>query len=150
MQINFAETDEEMRRCFPVIVQLRPHLTLDAFVEQVKRQSQQADYRLVYVEEGGEVEAVAGFRIAEMLSRGRFLYIDDFVTDARERSKGYGSLLFDRLVAYAKSQQRRQLDLDSGVQRVDTHRFYLGKGMHISGYHFSLKLDESPVREENR
>jgi hypothetical protein len=35
------------------------------------------------------------------------------------------------------------LDLDSGVQRHDAHRFYLRERMHISSHHFTKRLDES-------
>lgn len=140
MNVRFAESDRDIRRCFPVMAQLRPHLSEDEFIIRVKRQFQHQGYRLVYVEENGQVRAVAGFRIAEMLSRGRFLYVDDLVTAAKDRSRGYGSLLFEWLVEYALSHQCERLDLDSGVQRTDAHRFYIRRGMHISGFHFSLTL----------
>lgn len=32
------------------------------------------------------------------------------------------------------------LELDSGVQRFDTHRFYLLKRMRISSYHFVIAI----------
>jgi hypothetical protein len=32
------------------------------------------------------------------------------------------------------------LDLDSGVQRHDAHRFYFREAMHISSYHFMRPL----------
>ncbi|MGX1791676.1 hypothetical protein ACWIDW_01820 [Microbacterium sp. NPDC055312] len=34
----------------------------------------------------------------------------------------------------------RQLDLDSGVQRFDAHRFYLRERMNIDAHHFSQYL----------
>jgi hypothetical protein len=35
--------------------------------------------------------------------------------------------------------------LDSGTHRRDAHRFYFRERMHISSYHFALKLAEPPV-----
>ena len=140
MKVKLAESEADIKRCFPVMVQLRPHLTSDEFTLGAKRQSQQEGYQLAYLEDANEIKAVAGFRVSEMLSRGRFLYVDDLVTDHDSRSKGYGDFLFDWLVEYAKSQNCCHLELDSGVQRVDAHRFYFRKRMQISGYHFSLKL----------
>jgi hypothetical protein len=32
------------------------------------------------------------------------------------------------------------IDLDSGVQRADAHRFYLRERMAIAGYHFRRSL----------
>ncbi len=140
MRILVADTEHDIARSYAVMVQLRPHLDGEAaFVEQVKRQ-QVEGYRLAFVEDEGQVTAVAGFRLLEMLSRGRFMYVDDLVTDDDRRSQGYGDALFDWLQAYACEQGCRHLDLDSGVQRFAAHRFYYRKRMHIAAYHFALEL----------
>jgi hypothetical protein len=34
----------------------------------------------------------------------------------------------------------RSLDLDSGVQRFEAHRFYLRERMNITAHHFDLRL----------
>ncbi|HEV2915090.1 MAG TPA: GNAT family N-acetyltransferase [Pyrinomonadaceae bacterium] len=141
MSIRLAETDSDIERCFPVMSQLRPLLVASDFLTRVRRQAQQDGYLLACLEEEGQVKAVAGFRIAEMLFSGRHLYVDDLVTDTAERSRGYGGALFDWLVEYARAQNCQHFELDSGVQRFEAHRFYFTKRMHISSYHFSLKLD---------
>lgn len=140
MPIEFATADADIAKCFPVVVQLRPHLTETAFVEQVKRQ-QKSGYHLVYLEENG-VKAIAGFRILEMLANGRFLYVDDLVSDDSERSKGYGKSLMNWLTDYARSQNCISLQLDSGTHRTRAHRFYFRQGMAITSFHFSLKLND--------
>ena len=66
--------------------------------------------------------------------------MDDLVTDAADRSKGYGDAMLDWLTDYAKMQTCEYLNLDSGVQRFGAHRFYLRKRMDIVCHHFSLKL----------
>lgn len=142
MNIRLAENDNDSERCFPVMAQLRPHLTPADFMVRVKRQFQNDGYRLAYVEENGKIKAVAGFRITEMLFRGRFMYVDDLVTDSTERSKGYGAALFDWLLEHAKAQSCEQFALDSGVQRSGAHRFYFAQRMEIIAYHFSLKLND--------
>jgi GNAT superfamily N-acetyltransferase len=92
------------------------------------------------VEADGEVCAVAGYRFLESLFSGRFLYVDDLVTRARDRSAGYGGKLLDWLVQQARENKCENLELDSGVQRSDAHRFYFVKRMRISSYHFAIKL----------
>ena len=144
MPIEFARSDADIANCFPVVVQLRPHLSKAEFVKQVKRQ-QENGYCLVYLEEGG-VKAIAGFRILEMLFHGRFLYVDDLVADDAERSKGYGGALLDWLVNYARSQNCVSLQLDSGVHRARAHRFYFRHGMVITSFHFSLPLTEQSTQ----
>lgn len=139
MDIHIASTDDEIRACFPVMVQLRPQFAEDAFLAQVRRQ-QQEGYQLAYLADGGQVRAAAGFRLQEMLYRGRHVYVDDLVTDGRARSQGYGDALFDWLAAWAREHECVRLELDSGVQRFDAHRFYFRKRMHVASYHFSLVL----------
>lgn len=140
MNVQIAQTETEIAHCFPVIVQLRPHLTLDSFVAQVQRQ-QKEGYQLAFIETKGTVQAVAGYRLMEMLSRGRFIYVDDLVTDSQARSGGYGKALIDWLMVYAKAQGCQLLDLDSGVHRFEAHRFYFRERMHIAAYHFARPVE---------
>lgn len=138
--IEMPDCYSQVAECFPVIAQLRPHLTKEVFIEQVRRQREQG-YKLAAVRGGeGRIVAVAGFRLFEMLAWGRALYVDDLVTDAESRSKGYGEALFEWLIAYARREGCDQLHLDSGVQRFDAHRFYLRQRMRISSHHFALEL----------
>lgn len=102
MHVKFVSSDIDLARCFPIMVQLRPHLTQSEFINRVKHQ-QQPGYSLVYLEERDTIKAVAGFRVLETLVDGRQLYVDDLITEALERSRGYGSDLLDWLVDYAKS-----------------------------------------------
>lgn len=141
--IQEAIDDAAVGACWEVMRQLRPHVGREEFVERVGRQ--RADgYRLVAcVAQGdppGAVVAVAGFRLMENLAWGRFLYVDDLVTDEGVRSKGHGRELFAWLVAEAQRLGCEQLHLDSGVQRFGAHRFYLRSGMDITSHHFAMKL----------
>ena len=138
-RIRLAETREDIGRCFEVMVELRPHFEQDPFIEQVLRQQRQG-YRLAYLEDAGVVQACAGYRITEFLSFGRFLYVDDLVTAAVARSRGFGKELMDWLVAEARAEGCGELHLDSGVQRFSAHRFYLRERMEIMAHHFRLKL----------
>ena len=138
--IAIAETADDVRRCHPVMSELRTHIaTEEEFVERVQRQQQQG-YLLAYLEAGDEVRAVAGYRYMDFLFHGYFMYVDDLVTRAADRSTGYGGKLFDWLVQQARERGCTCLNLDSGVQRFDAHRFYLMKRMKIASHHFSLAL----------
>ncbi len=140
--ITEAETEAQIRACFTVMVQLRPHLTEDQFVAAVQRM-RTGGYRLLAVTEEGHVRALAGFRLEEMLAYGRFLYVDDLITDESGRSRGFGALLFDRLKFIAHNENCVALHLDSGVQRRRAHRFYFREGMHIPSYHFSMPIENT-------
>lgn len=140
MKISEAHDSGEIARCFPVMRQLRTHFEDEAtFVAQVERQ-RCGGYRMAFVEDGGAVRAVAGYRFSESLYAGKFCYVDDLVTNESARSLGYGGALFDWLVVAARAAGCGRFELDSGVQRFAAHRFYLTKRMSISSHHFSLEL----------
>ncbi|HXM75033.1 MAG TPA: GNAT family N-acetyltransferase [Chthoniobacterales bacterium] len=142
-RIAIATTSEEIGRCHPVMRELRTQFTdPEKFVERVQRQ-QRDGYLLAFLEAEGEVRAVAGYRFLESLFSGKFLYVDDLVTAARDRSLGFGGQLLDWLIEQAREHRCESLELDSGVQRFDAHRFYLVKRMNISSYHFRIKVSEN-------
>jgi GNAT superfamily N-acetyltransferase len=138
-RIRLMETPEDVALCFEVMRDLRPHLELAAFVDQVMCQ-QKEGYHLAVLEDADSVQVCAGYRISENLAFGRFLYVDDLVTAPSARSRGFGGELFDWLVAQARAAGCAQFHLDSGVQRFAAHRFYLTKRMDITSHHFGLKL----------
>ena len=141
MKVALAESDKDILNCYPVMAELRLHVPQDEFVERVKRQAGACGYKLAYVEDEG-VKAVGGFRISECLAWGKFLYVDDLVAKSSERSKGYGGILLDWLIAYARNEGCDLFHLDSGVQRFEAHRFYLRKRMFIEAHHFALRLSD--------
>jgi GNAT superfamily N-acetyltransferase len=144
MSIRLANSDQEIAACFPVMHQLRPHLTLDGFLVRVRSQ-QAVGYRLAYIEADGCPVAVAGFRILETLVSGRFLNVDDLVTRDTERSKGHGAQLLRWLIGQARAEGCQGLELDSGVQRRDAHRFYEREGLKVCAYHFEISVANPAV-----
>lgn len=139
LKVRFARSLEDLERCYSILVQLRPHLTREQFLQGLER-FRRKGYRLVLLEEQGRICAVAGFRILEMWSRGRFLYIDDLVVSKELRSQGYGSFLLQWLFTYAQKKGIARVDLDSGVERKDAHRFY-ERHMKLVAYHYACALE---------
>jgi GNAT superfamily N-acetyltransferase len=139
--IRLAESDDDILRCFPVMAELRPHLDRDAFLPRIRRMQRENGFWMAFVEDDGEVRAVAGYRYLDLLFSGLTLYVDDLVTDPRHRSSGHGRALLGWLRDEARAKGCATLTLDSGVQRTDAHRFYFRERMHIHGYHFTIALD---------
>lgn len=144
MKIRIAKSDQQIAACYPVIQALRPHISEESFVRRV-RGLEKAGYMLAFAEEAGRPVAVAGFRIAENLSWGRFLYVDDLVTLSTRRSHGFGAGLVGWLTGYAAANGCSQLHLDSGTQRKDAHRFYEREGIRMTGYHFAKQISPHPA-----
>ena len=138
--IKIAETDDEIGRCYPVMSELRPHITEEDFLPQVRRQIEASGFQLVYMEDGGEVKAVAGIRIAEWLARGMSLDLEDLVATESDRSKGYGGQLLDWLFEYGRERGCTEIRLVSHVTRFRAHQFYLKKRMILDGHFFSMPL----------
>jgi GNAT superfamily N-acetyltransferase len=140
MEIRIATTDHEIAACFPVMHELRPHLDAASFVSRVRSQ-ERSGYRLAVCYAATGPVAVAGFRLGESLAWGRYLYVDDLVTLASQRSRGHGAALLSWLTDHAREQGCGQLHLDSGVQREDAHRFYRREGQQLAAYHFAGHID---------
>ena len=91
----------------------------DAFVARVRLQ-QREGYLLAGLWDGDSVCAVAGYRIGNNLAWGKYLYVDDLVTDGNRRSEGHGKQLLDWLCAQAREQgcdQAKQLPGDRCAAR---------------------------------
>jgi len=139
VEIRLAETAAEIARCYAVMSQLRPHVSEAEFVARVEAQQRQG-FQMAYGEDDGEVVAVAGFRVTEILATGRTMYVDDLVTDAAQRSRGYGKAMLQWLEARAREQGCETFSLDSGTHRQEAHAFYFREGMRVTSFHFAKKL----------
>src|SRR5829696_223924 len=128
--IKYMNTDAEIRATYPVMKQLRSHLSEDQYLAAVRRQYENGNYRVAaVVDDDGVTKCVAGYRLTECLCWGKFLYVDDLVTDENARSGNYGKQMMEWLVTEAKKNECKRIHLDSGVQRHSAHRFYLRERM---------------------
>jgi hypothetical protein len=71
MSIISAKTDADIRACWRVMAQLRPHLEAKDFISLVRQQFAEG-YRLAFIRRKQAVEAVAGFRVQHSLAFGLF------------------------------------------------------------------------------
>jgi GNAT superfamily N-acetyltransferase len=135
--LRHAETDAEIAACFPVMVQLRPHLADAAeLVARVARQ-RAAGYRILAAWGDSVPVALAGYRLEENLIHGRFLYVDDLVTTESERGGGLGARLLDFLAVEAGKLGCARLVLDTALDNVLAHRFYYRQGLLARALRFS-------------
>ena len=140
MAIALVTTDEGLRRCFPVMQELRPHLADEASFLQRVRAALDEGAEMAALEQEGAVATVALFRVRTMLVSGLTMYVDDLVTAERARSQGHGAAMLGWLQAYARTRGCQTFSLDSGTFRRDAHAFYFREGMRITSFHFESKL----------
>jgi len=139
MEIKTAITEEDILKCWDVLVALRPHLNKNNFVATVKAMIEEG-YTLAYIEEDAKAIAAVGFRYLQFLYNGKHFYIDDLSTLPEYRGKGYAGKLLDFVIAKATENGYKAITLDSGYTRFDAHRLYLNKGFILSTHHFSKTL----------
>jgi GNAT superfamily N-acetyltransferase len=96
--------------------------------------------RMCVATEGDSVRGLAVYRISENTFEGLHLYVDDIVTDERERSKGVGRALMEHMQGLALAAGCEATTLDSGTQRQQAHKFYFREGMVVSSFHFRKPL----------
>ena len=141
-EIRIAETDEEIESCYRVMAELRPHISREDFLPQVRRQMAASGFQLVYLAEDSQIKAVAGIRVAEWLARGLSLDLEDLVSSESERSKGFGGVLLDWIINHARERGCTEVRLVSHVTRYRAHQFYLKKGMILDAHFFSMPLHQ--------
>ena len=139
-EIRFLRTKKQISETFEVMRQLRPKLSRTEYLRLVGELGRKFGYRLMSLKVDKEVKCVAGFRICHSLGWGKYLYVDELVTDSRSRSHGLGSKALKALVEYAKKAGCGQLRLDSKLNRHRAHRFYLRERMDIECFHFLARL----------
>ena len=138
--IHHPATDAEILATFEVMAHLRPMLTRETYVARIRQLMASDGYRLTALSEDGTVRAVAGWRLLDMLYCGRFLSVDDLVSDPEARSQGHGKALLDWLKAEARREGCGHLELISNVVREGAHRFYFREGLAVDAFHFRVKL----------
>jgi hypothetical protein len=85
MEIKIMKIDEDIKKCFFIMKQLVKNLDESEFLKQVKRK-QKNDYKLISLIKNNKIISVAGIRVYEYFACGKFLIIDDLVTDKKMRN----------------------------------------------------------------
>jgi ribosomal protein S18 acetylase RimI-like enzyme len=138
--LRHAQTAAEVTACYEVMRQLRPQLKLrEEFVAIVALQREQG-YRLLAVWEDGKPVALAGYRRLDNLVHGRFIYVDDLITDESARGRGHGERLLAELCTRGREENCGRLALDTALANALAQRFYFRFGLLARGLHFSMDL----------
>lgn len=139
-KIFTVSSKEDLERCYPVIKELRPHLSYEEYLN-IYEQSQKSDgYELVAIEENHQILAVMGYRYLTDFVRGKHIYIDDLVSTEKARSKGLGAELLKFAEQIAVQNNCAGLRLCTGVENERGVSFYERNGWTKRAYAFTKKL----------
>jgi GNAT superfamily N-acetyltransferase len=142
--VDITDTDgrivetEWLVRAERVHRELRPHLP-DDYIGKMQRVFAGGARMSVAVRDDA-VAGVAVHRMHENTVDGVQMYCDDLVTQANARSSGVGAALMRHMEALARAAGCAKLNLDSGTQRQQAHKFYFREGMVVTSFHFAKPL----------
>lgn len=138
--LRHAESDADILACYEPMRELRPRIaSAQELLTRVRRQARDS-YRLLAAWHGGNAVAVAGYRITETLTRGRFLYVDDLVTVSAMRGSGLGARLLAAVAEEARTLGLRTVALDTALDNFQAHQFYEREGMRAAAKRYVLEL----------
>lgn len=137
MEIREATTREDIGFCEKAILEFRPNLNPNTFIDEIL-QMMRAGFRLLYIpdDDGTAAAAIAGLRVFTMLRTGTIIYIDDLFTFEANRGKGYASALLGQINEIARANHIKTVHLDSGFNLHPAHRLYLSQGYILGAHHF--------------
>ena len=128
MEIQIAKTPADFEAMFPVIRELRPHLSFADYAALIEESRKRDEYELVAIFDGANCIAAMGFRILFDFVHGKHLYIDDLVVTEACRSKGVGAELLQYAEKIAAEKRCKGLRLCTGVDNVGGKKFYEREG----------------------
>lgn len=136
-QIFVVRTKTDLERSYPVIQELRPHLSFKEYLSIYEASQKSDGYQLVAIEESGKVLAVMGYRFLSDFVRGKHVYIDDLVSTGAARSKGLGLKLLKFAEGIAKESGCKFLRLCAALENERGIQFYEKNGWTKRAYAFS-------------
>lgn len=135
-----ARTKDELEKCFPVMKELRPHLNIDDYISIYDKSHKSDGYEIVAIKINNNVVAVMGYRILFDYVRGKHIYIDDLVSTAAARSKGFGAELLSYAESVAKDLDCKTLRLCTGIENERGVKFYEKNGWTKRAFAYTKKL----------
>ena len=123
--------------CFPP----KEEQDMKQWEDMLVKFEQDENMHLLVVEVDGKVVSTVQMAIIESLThnvRG-FGVIENVVTHAEYRNRGYASALLHRATEIAKEHRCYKLFLETGSNKESTLRFYRGNGFELDTKHSCLK-----------
>ncbi|MGH4021814.1 MAG: GNAT family N-acetyltransferase [Pseudonocardiaceae bacterium] len=148
MRLEDVEPDDSRLQAdvFPVLVQLRQHLSAESLAA-IYAAGHPQGLRFLAAYDDQRCVGVAGWRsspprpsTASSTSTTSSRPRTRGVAAWARRGRGVGAALLTELTDRARAAGCSVLDLDSGVQRAGAHRFYFREHMRVSSFHFSRQL----------
>ena len=124
MKTIAVSTLHDLKKIFPIIKELREHLSFDDFVNLFEEAQSENNYQMLAYIDNDEVVGLMGFRILIDFVHGRHFYIDDLVIKKEKRSQGIGEKILIHAEQLAREYNCNNLRLCTGINNEAGKRFY--------------------------
>jgi len=129
--IRELSTSADLEMTYPVMNELRPHLSFQDFISIYEEARQKDQYTLVGIFQDQELAGVMGYRVLIDYVHGRHLYIDDLVIKETLRSHGLGAELLTYAETVRGKLNCKGLRLSTGIDNHGGKRFYERHDWHL-------------------
>jgi GNAT superfamily N-acetyltransferase len=146
MIIKELKSLEEMLEQLPILQELYPSLTLDAYRNDLIDMLPNNHYGQIAVFEGETCLGLTGYWIGTKLWCGKYLEIDNLIVSEKQRSTGVGKQMFDYLAAKAMQENCTMMALDSYTSNFKAHKFFYNQSFAPKGFHFIRVLKNEGIR----
>lgn len=142
MELRKAASPAELEIVFPVIKELRPHLTFQRYIELIEEAAKHDGYEMIAAFEQNKCVGAMGVRILFDFVHGKHLYVDDLVVSKDFRSLGLGAKLLRYAEDVAREQKCEGLRLCTGIENEAGKRFYDREGWTLRAVAYKKKLND--------
>lgn len=146
MILKELKSMEEMLEQLPVLQELYPSLTKEAYEKDLINMLPNNQYGQLAVFEGTTCLGLTGYWIGTKLWCGKYLEIDNLIVSEKQRSTGVGKIMFDYLAAKATHENCTMMALDSYTSNFKAHKFFYNQSFAPKGFHFIRVLKNEGIR----
>jgi GNAT superfamily N-acetyltransferase len=137
---------EEMLEQLPILQELYPSLTKEAYEKDLIDMLPNNLYGQIAVFEGETCLGLTGYWIGTKLWCGKYLEIDNLIVSEKQRSTGVGKRMFEFLAAKATQEKCTMMALDSYTSNFKAHKFFYNQSFAPKGFHFIRVLKNEGIR----
>ena len=141
-QIVVIQSQSELEQVYPLMKELRPHITLQNFLDIYHQSHKTTGYEIAALKQDNQILAIMGYRILYDYVHGKHCYIDDLVSSEQQRSKGYGAELLKYAETFAKDNGCTGLRLCTGIENDRGKTFYEKNGWNLRAIVYKKKVEQ--------
>ncbi len=139
-QIVVIQSQSELEQVYPLMKELRPHITLQNFLDIYQQSHKTTGYEIAALKQDNQILAIMGYRILYDYVHGKHCYIDDLVSSEQQRSKGYGAELLKYAEKFAQANGCTGLRLCTGIENERGKKFYEKNGWNLRAIVYKKKV----------